>query len=851
MLAVWLLAAPAWATDALSDAVRTWLARDGVRQPADTLRAMAAPACPERALACMVGGPVDANAVRATCEAGDALGCLAEAWLLLPASSAGRDPAAPSDPARFRALVEGACAAGLPDGCVEVGNSFGYGVGTYRSEQRATGVLRPLCARGYGRACTALGSINREPNLVRMGADAGDPAALAQSTDRTRQEQACSAGHTAACIALAHSLADRTAARLGYDQACALGDPLGCVARIRSDAVEGVLTTAQAAAELDPYCSVERTACEEATFYRQGARPVVQYLGELTAAAVDRKMIATQDHLYRCYLEELRRNPTAEGDLDVVLRVEEDGRIGGFFFPQPFSAQFADCVPRALVGFTLAQPWGRGAARVPTVLVARHAAEIGLRGLTPEDLDYADRVFDDLAAWKEPIDACFLEHDVAEPDVTLEVDFRLTRDGRLKRLNVRTTTETPEVDACVLSFLRGRDYTGSDLPANLIARMEFLTPVWTAAPEPAPTIEDRRRDLPPVVVNTLVVRMARTASPSGAADLGGAAAQNIAAAHDWMAKRISAATGGQVVVRTEIRDVDAALIGARVVEIEAGLYALDVDLDELSPALLAAIEPGVWDSVFVWAPAPRGPTPELGHTIDHTLVRGATLSFLAVGRGGVNLPFAALHEWWHQVVARADRLLGVDLISNHDRLVLEEGTLDPRTWTEAGDKTVEDWYEEALARQVEPEMWADLWHFGERLPPDPTNLAAAAQVFTDGVVDPLGLNDGWVDSGLFATTPRVDGDVETFWFGLRWAEPVTVQQLTAYVGRTDAPATPSFTRTLVEVLSAETPDRWQPVETSCLVSEATVQCRFPPVTVLALRIVPASVEAVIRELQVR
>lgn len=877
---IWSIASPASGADGappptidLAALVRTWLARDGVRATPDALRAAAAPLCAERPLACLVGGPIAVDPLAATCAAGDLLGCLAEAWASAPLASVGRDSAAVPDPVRYRSLVEQACAGGVVDGCVEVGALFGLGVGTYRSEKRASGILGPICARGYSRACTVLGVVGGEPNLVKLGAASGDPAALARSTNAADWQRACDAGHTGACVALADRESDRAAADAIYARACALGDPLGCVGQIRNGAVMGRLAAADAASALDQYCAVEQAACEDAAFLRQGATPILAYTGELTAAALERKMIAAHDLLFACYRSALEGDHSLAGTMSAVLRLEPTGKVSGVYLPDPFTPAYDACVTQSLLGFPMASPWGHGAARVPVTFAAQHTAKIGLRAVEVEDDAFAKRLFADLPRWERPAEQCFLDHDEPVAGVSLEVQLRLRRNGRMSHLRVLSTSDTAEVDDCVLQFLATRVVPGpSELPTNMIARFDFLTPRWEAPPVEPPSFRARRKQLPPVDVDTLVLLVARTTSPQGTSELSPAARNNIAAVHEQMAERIVEATDRLVRVHTVVRPLDTALTGARIVEVEPGVHQLEVDPEELTPALLAAIEPGEWDSVFVWAPAPVGAErADLGATLDRELVRGASISFLTIRGNVVSDPLGApgalvpLHEWWHQIVARADRLLGVDIVANHDPVLVERDdpttddplappvreTFDPRTWTEAGGRTAAKWYDHVMGELVQPELWADVWHFGERLPVDRTNVAYRAQVDSDSVLEPLGLNDGWIEAGGFANTPRVDPDAEDFWFGLRWDEPVEIRQIVAHVGRADAPSEPSFTEAPLDVILADDPTQWRSTSPACTLAGATLTCALEPVKVLGIRLRPATVDAVVREIEVR
>jgi hypothetical protein len=309
--------------------------------------------------------------------------------------------------------------------------------------------------------------------------------------------------------------------------------------------------------------------------------------------------------------------------------------------------------------------------------------------------------------------------------------------------------------------------------------------------------------------------------------------------------------------------VDTALPPGRIAEIEPGLTQLAVNPADWPPALLAAVEPGAWDSVFVWAPPPDGgPAPTLGATDERNLFRGASLSVLASSRAGSreNLDLTVVHEWWHQVVARADRLLGVALLTNHEPLVVEEPaleeddlpvrqTLDPRAW--AASDTVGEWYETVLGELVQPELWVDLWRGGERAPFAAGNLALSARVVSDSVLNPEGLNDGWVDPGSFDEVPTVDPDADDYYFGLAWDTPVTARTLQAWIGRVDAPATVSFRGAAIEAVLADAPTVWRALQLDCATADDTFTCKFPPLSILAIRLRPDSVDAVIRELEVR
>ncbi|MEQ1500727.1 MAG: hypothetical protein ABMB14_00785, partial [Myxococcota bacterium] len=227
---MWLFAAALVARaapDVVVDAIGRSIARDGVRAPIDELRAPLRAACAAgRALACALAeAPLDQAGIAAAGAAAcgvdgpadppadhppaDSAGCVLAAWGLLPPTGDGLDPTHPTDPARYRSLVDRACGAGVVRGCVELGYVHLLGLATYPSVPAAAEYWAPACDAGDAHACTALGLAASDPSRLRQGADGGDPtawvalAARDPATADASLARACAGGVTRTCTAMA------------------------------------------------------------------------------------------------------------------------------------------------------------------------------------------------------------------------------------------------------------------------------------------------------------------------------------------------------------------------------------------------------------------------------------------------------------------------------------------------------------------------------------------------------------------------------------------------------------------------------------------------------------------------
>lgn len=169
-----------------------------------------------------------------------------------------------------------------------------------------------------------------------------------------------------------------------------------------------------------------------------------------------------------------------------------------------------------------------------------------------------------------------------------------------------------------------------------------------------------------------------------------------------------------------------------------------------------------------------------------------------------------MHELYHQLEARTDHLLGVELPSNHALLTTVEGeVLSPRTYVREG--TGEAFYDEVLGRRIHPEVWRDIVRRAtedlvERgdvaLKAEPIRKGGArnADVLTDGH---RSLGDFHDTSTLDASRPSDDAG----WWGLRFAEEVPVARIVARLA-SGPDAEPTVKRVALEGLNGTA---WEPL----------------------------------------
>lgn len=856
----------AFAGSDLVDTLVLHTSRDGVRTDRATIHTRLQAACDhgESAACAAVDVPPGdreglAAALGPACDHDDGAACLGLAWTLLPPSGSALDPAAPSDPARYRTLVERACTLGVPRACTELGSVFRDGVATWAGRPRAIDVWRPLCADGEARACTELGVLAVAAGHPELAAPILENAvafgdlsanlvlasleAPAEAADR--RASACRGGVTAACLDAAEGLrtTDPDRATAVVAEACALGDPPSCALAVHLDAVLGRMAADIAVSRLEALCPAVPSACEDAAFLSGGAEPVLTWTGSLPQGErdIDRGLSDAAPALFACLLGALSRDPAAAGEVRAVWRLEPDGSVGGAYVPEGLDPEHAICVADALRATRFRPPTG-GRVRVERVLSTWHGATIELDSPGgPDRGDVLAGIRKDTPRWAGPLDTCALLHDAAESGISVTAAFTTGHDRKLHRVEVVKSNGTPELDACVVGWLGLHELGRSPgVPTNTLARITFLTPadtdpgavrvprVRTPLPGPSPT----------TTVRMLVLVVRRSDVGGKHARLTDPQLASIRKAHAEMAEWVALHTHGAVTLAWELREVEDRLGGGAFLDDPGGYERWNIDVGDVPPEIVQRVEPGRWDSVYLWAPIPRGfPQPALGLTWYAELMRGATFSTGVLqhrrvlhanpGIPAVELP---LHEWWHQVEARANGLLGIDLPSNHQLLRIDGVALEPRTWLPNGPGNAMDWYDEVLGYEVHPELWQALWTAGrDQNVAREGNLAYDAIDIGTGAIGASVLNDGVVSFGGFHTAREVPAHGDGAWFALGWPAPVTVGRVVARLGTRDGP---SVQRVTIEGLRGGV---WSALDERD-VSEPVLEVSFPPIPVEGLRV---------------
>jgi hypothetical protein len=354
----------------------------------------------------------------------------------------------------------------------------------------------------------------------------------------------------------------------------------------------------------------------------------------------------------------------------------------------------------------------------------------------------------------------------------------------------------------------------------------------------------------------LVVSISRGRVEGKRARLAGASIRSIERAHREMADAIERMTGGRLRVSPTFRTVDVP-IDLTPDEDEAGGLRFKISPDDLPSAVIAAVEPGAYDSVMFWAPIPLGfPRSALGVTYGGVLIGGATMSSGAIpsrqelrSNPGVPTYHLPLHEWWHQVEQRSRGLLGLGEDwppRNHAPLVVDGQRLEPRDWISP--KTTMDWYEHVLAEMPQA-FWADVWGEGERITPSKDNLALRALPFATADVHwSGGLADTITAFGDYPVATERGGATDPG-FGLVWPGPVSIGRIVAHTADPLHPERSAWTGATVEVSRSFDGD-WTRVEAKIAQDGLTWTLSFPAVEAVRVRLRVEGEQPACRELEV-
>ncbi|MEQ1508578.1 MAG: hypothetical protein ABMB14_40475, partial [Myxococcota bacterium] len=479
--------------------------------------------------------------------------------------------------------------------------------------------------------------------------------------------------------------------------------------------------------------------------------------------------------------------------VDATVRVGPDGAVGGAWIPDPLDGPYRDCATAALRAMRFDRSRDDAASiavlRVPT----HHGADVGIEAAVyGADVGRQVKiVHDQVGDWGPALDGCFLASEGPDPSVRLELSFGAGRDGRLTDVMVTGSTDTPAIDRCVVDWLSAVQLARPvTIPTKLRASVRFFAP--RVVPDegdavvstPLAVVDDG--PVPPIEIRMLVVELMRANVDGTNASLADGVGA-IERAHREMAAEVARMTNGQVTIVPTFRAYRDRF------SFTSGDEPGFDDPVQIPLEVAATTDPGAFDSVFVWAPIPRGyPMPAFGRTFLHRTFRGATLSVCVLPTGareirlnkGMPPSELPLHEWWHQVEARADNYLGLGRgwpPRNHAPVIADGEKLEPRHWQYDTDpQTVRAWYAYVLGRVVPPSFWARAWADGQRVPDDPTDLAPQGLAIAHGVGARDGANDRVLAFGSF-DRPTF-GDAADAWLGLAWPVEVEVGRVVVHLG---------------------------------------------------------------------
>jgi TPR repeat protein len=770
------------------------LARDGLRLPAEELAARTDAGCAQgsRALCAMAEVPpgdrqAAYTALSAQCGAHDATSCLGAAWASLPLQGSSVDSRRPQRPAEYRSQLEEACAGGVARACTELGFVHEHGLATYPSRPRALQRWLEGCAQGEPHACTAAGhALQDDPRPFHRAQSLGDPGAhldlarLEPDEAEAHLLQACQAGVTEACFESARSLALTDPARASEPLArsCALGDPPSCALALKLDALASVRPLEETVQQLQGLCPTVPEACEDLAFVGHGAPLTFLYPGHTpnTRKDLERGVNDLAAPLHGCTRSAAGRHHGAQGAFHASLRIETDGRVSAAYVGDALDVHHRTCLETTLMGGRFRAPQG-GVQRAEVVVPGYHGTRVRLSAPPGVEVhNEVTAVATDAQQWAAPLDACYLQHAQPAPGVGMQVRFLATRAGALEQIELVESSDEPEVDACVLDWLRQRRVTTPpEMPMRMLADLEFVTP-WPTDPRTSQgglvrAVPEGPR--PQTTVRVLVLAVQRGMVDGKRAKLGARSLSSIQEVHTDLASWVTEHTHGALKFEWELVTVPDLLEGSLLDD--DGYSRWNVSPGDLSDEIVQLVASKRADSVFLYSPIPRGfPQPALGVAF-RTQIAGATFASLALPSGrevqsnpGTPTFHLPLHEWWHQMEYRSEQL-GVTVPQNHEILRLNGVALNPRDWLDSSNTM--EWYDEVLGYQVHPELWAEAWKR------EPWNLVPYAR-------HPPVLADGATSDGGFHL-----GHPLTQELALTWEHEVPIYRVRLHLLPRDTPTT--------------------------------------------------------------
>ena len=846
-----LAGAPTW-----TDTVVAGLGQDGVWLTAEELGDRLARHCADGVdAACRWGRAreqVDrpdvegvAELLAGSCGNDDPVACLPGGWNLGQAEHGVYTPKAIEDPDAAMAVLTSICDQGMRRGCVEVARAKLAGLGTYASDEQAASSFAELCRRGEARACRELGLLGGDDGsayldrALSLGDEAVREILAARMSHAAPErsellEEACEAGVRDACTARAATETDRGEQERWLRRGCALHDDTACARReLVRDA-----TTADRLAELRRVGRRWPEAAAWAALMAQGAQ-----LPAFSGTSLDDPLL--RDGLLRdvraalqgCYQEQLA-GTDASGWADAVVLVGKAGAVEGMALEGSWvSPEMQSCAFEA-------------AREVQSLPAQSHAIVVSGRlgfdhasvatSVKPSDARDSGRDFNAAAPvvreWVDELEACVVGSGYVVPAARLAV--KVHRRGYPASVEVTEGSGVAAIDACLGSTLMQRS---ADLQLVGHLRLNVEVALMRAAePEPEPGVRYRDEpwplDGPTAEERVLVLVLTSHEADGKGASLGARSVASIEAAHqaayDWVAEH----SGGALQVSHEVRVVDAALL--RPLGAGDGAHRWNVDIDDLPPEVVRSIEPGHYDTIYLWAPLPRGaPQPSLGVVWSDQLLRGAGFVSMGLPSGrefllpeGVPPYVGVLAGHYMLWAGRARRLLGMELPPNN-RVLRREGGIrhDPRIGL-ADDPT--EFYQHVFANDFRPSFWRDLTTFADdHNAATPGNLAVTADAIgSDGVELVDYLNDAVVTYGDYWVAAFDPSDAASSWFGLSWEEPVQLGRLRAVLPREEGEGAPS-----VDV-EAWQGDRWVHLQTVAEAPEA-LEVRLDPIETTGIRIV--------------
>ncbi|MCB9685214.1 MAG: sel1 repeat family protein [Alphaproteobacteria bacterium] len=768
---------------------------------------------------------------KATCSPATPVGCVLVGWA--GSRDAGGETIADTvDPARARAAREAfrtACDAGVARGCTELGRTYLDGFASYTSDAMARSLLSSACEAGEAQACRLLGTRLGDDRGLSRAIELGHPAALAdralgrEERDPAEIEQACEQGAASACDAL-----DRV------ERACELGLEDACVTSLLTTARAEERDPADVATLLDARCATSARACREAAFLRDGSPIIPRDGGSYpTDREIDRWIYDLNEPLRQCLLGGLKRDPKAERWLDIAFRIGADGHIAATWTPETeVDPELTACVRgvfrearfRAPTPGTLGDPTMTVVRRIPLFVSARvdvHSDDDG-----PTVGADVTSVTSQLTALGDELDSCVVDHDDPRYVDGGELQAFVNGKGLLKRFSWLSMDVEPDARSCLEDVLERPLPEPPARSLYITAALRFLQradgPPEIVIPEPFPPLD------PPVELRTLAIVVEKSDIDGLEGAVGPESLASVKALHEELDQRVRAMTHGSLGLHTDVASWPEVLRAGGVTrevevldpeeEIEEEVPRLRLDAYEMPDELGTLLGEGHWDLIFLWVPI----TLEDGRAIHGTTwpsetLRGATFSVIGFPSGGTVAGRAtspawevALHELYHQLEARADHLLGVELPSNHALLTTVDGeVLSPRTYVREG--TGEAFYEEVLGRRIHPEVWRDLTLRAAEDVVEPGDLALRAEpIRKGGARNADVLTDGLRSLGDFHDTSTLDlsrPSDDAGWWGLRFQAEVPVARVVARLasGPYDEP---TVKRVAIEGLNSTA---WEPL----------------------------------------